>query len=99
MNKKDNKKGYSVIIVILILLVLILVVSGASYYLLKSTGQAPQLPSPYSSTQDTPAEAETEPAPLTDSDDLDTLEEEINNTLIGSPDDDIDSMESDASSL
>ena len=98
MNKNINKNesGHSVLVIILILLILIAVVSGASYYLLKSSGRAPIFP--FDTTTDETID-ESEQLPVSEDDGIDTLELELESTLTTTPESDLKELETDASSL
>lgn len=95
-----KSKGFSQIFILLLLVILIIFASAASYYILKASGKAPKqgliktlIPSSQISTTPTPSDV------VSDSDEVETIESELENTDIGSPDADIKELETSASSL
>lgn len=84
-----RQKGIAQITVLIILLGLVVAAAAASYYILKKTGKAPSL---FTS-------APTPIAEISDSDDPDVIEAELDATTIDSVDADLKELETSASSL
>ena len=91
-----RQKGITPIIVLVVIGVLILLGSAGAYYYLKMSGKSPfeDVVINYSISPTLPWEAE-----ISDNDDSETLESELNATEVDSIDADIDELESSASSL
>lgn len=95
-----KSKGFSQIFVLILLVILIILASAASYYILKVNGRAPsqglmKMWAPSSQTAVTP----TPSGEVSDSDEVDIIESELETTDIGSPESDIKELETSASSL
>ena len=94
---KKYQKGSSPILVGVVIVLVILVASAASYYLLKSFGQAPtQSLVPVSQTTPVPVDTS---SGISDSDDGATLESEIEDTSIDSVDSELNDLDASAASL
>jgi len=90
-----RQKGIAQIAVLLALILLVIAASAASYYILKNMGKAPTtgiVPVSYF----TPAPT---PAGVSDSDDPSVIESELNATSLDSIDNDLNNLETSASSL
>lgn len=95
-----NQKGSSVIIlVVAIAVVAIVIASAVSFYVLKSQGKAPTympLNNDYSPTSNYSSPT---PSSVSQKDDINTLETELDSTTTGEIDSDINNLNSSASSL
>lgn len=82
-----RQKGIAQIAVLIALILLVIAASAASYYILKSGGKAP-------TTGIVPT-----PAGVSDSDDPSVIESELDATSLDSIDNDLNNLETSASSL
>lgn len=89
-----RQKGISQIPILVILLILVIAASAASYYVLKSAGKAPSrgifplvTPTPTPSVE------------ISDSDEPDVIESELDTTSLESVDNDLKDLETSAASL
>lgn len=93
-----NNQGLTPVLFLIVLGILILLTSAGSYYLLKQAGKAPALPSFVGQPAGSPSPGVT-PAPVSSSGDADVIEAELESVNVGSPDEDFESLDADASSL
>lgn len=90
-----RQKGIAQIAVLIALILLVITVSAASYYLLKNMGKAPTTGIvPVSYFTPTPT-----PSGVSDSDDPSVIESELNATNLDLIDNDLNNLETSASSL
>lgn len=100
-NNLNSTFGFAPVMIILVVLVLLLVASGVAYYVLKSQGKLPgytnnfyATPVPYVYPTDAPVSEE-----ISNEDDINTLQMELEGTTEGSLDSDFSELDSEASSL
>jgi hypothetical protein len=93
MRKKE--KGAAPLIGLIILAILAVLVSAGAYYFLKAAGK---LPSVVSVPQPTNF-VEEEELPISDSDEIEDIEKELDSTVVGSIEEDLDELDAEASSL
>lgn len=92
-----NNQGFTPVLILIILFILVVLASAGSYYLLRQTGVAPDLPTSIKSLgkpQVSPA-----PIPISESDEIEVLLRELDDTNVGILDSDLDTLDSEASSL
>lgn len=94
----DKSKGFVPIVALIVVIVVVVVASAGSYYILRNQGK-----SPFSTTTrritETQGIPSASPAAVSSSDDLDTIEQELKDTILGSPEGDFSGLDSSASSL
>ena|SRR3989344_2817192 len=96
-----NKKGFTAIIVIFVLVALIAGITLVTYLVLTNQPDSQSLvPTPTAKSSNvTDTKVIATPKPVSDSTDLTTIESELSETDAGTPENDLKSVEIDASSL
>ena len=94
----DKNRGFVPIVALIIVIAVVVVASAGSYYLLRNRGEFP-LPTTTRRITETQGMPSTSPSPVSSSDDLDIIEQELEDTILGSPESDFSSLDSSASSL
>lgn len=99
--KHNNKTGFTAVVVIFVLVAVIAAITVITYMVLSRQSTSSTMDSMDSGHGDAMMEATPmpSPSPVSDSTDLNTIEKELNDTVVGTPDADINSMSSDAASL
>ncbi len=107
---QDRRAGFSVVLVLVIVILLVVGVSAAAFYFLKfGQGQTvgntvqnayiPPTPVPYTNSNTFNITSGSSSVPLSNSDTTGSLQQDLNNTKINSPDADINQLNSATSSL
>lgn len=89
----------NIIMLVIVLIILVIGASAVSFYVLKSQGKTPASAYMYTNSTAKPAAKSQNANTVSDNDDVDTLETELNQTSAGEIDGDIQSLDSSAAAL
>lgn len=91
-----NQRGSTPFLVLVLIGIVVLVLSAGSYYYLQYTGK---IASPAYTKQETKPVEQADEVGVSNSDDISSIESELDKTDIGSIDDDMEEIQSDLSEL
>lgn len=91
-----NKSGSTPFFILILIGIGVLVLSGVAYYYLQFTGK---MPSPVYNTTNVEKVNQVDETGVSNSDDVETIEVELNDTDIGSIDDDMEEIQLDIDGL
>lgn len=99
----NRQKGTTPVLVLILLGLLVLAAAAASYYFLKGMGRAPEtninFPINYQDIESSPTPTSSAAGQISNSDDLETIGRELDQTVIESFEDEVKSLDSEASNL